>query len=190
MFAVESHPQKKHIIDSLLAGVPLRKVAATLDPPVHFASLQRYKLQHIRPAVANAQSIAKVLGKDKSITDDDLATVTAELATKAIHASPFRERLENLWQRTDKSIARAENAVRTVTDRETGELLAAGPDVAAIAPLLNQAHKNLEMLGQATGELANASTGSTTIIVVTHGGHASARPARPEPEVIDVVAER
>jgi hypothetical protein len=65
--------------------------------------------------------------------------------------SLFRQRLEKLHARVDKALERAEVAVRVVN--QGGRLVAAGADLAPLAPLLSVAHKNLEMLGWATGEL-------------------------------------
>jgi hypothetical protein len=42
--------------------------------------------------------------------------------------------------------------VKVVPD-EDGNLCAVGKDLSVMAPLLAQAHKNLEILGRATGEL-------------------------------------
>jgi hypothetical protein len=75
-----------------------------------------------------------------------------------------------LWGRTDRALDRAEGAVRVVTDRETGELVAVGPDVAAIAPILNQAHRNIEMLGKVTGELEAAAAVQVAIQIVVPAG--------------------
>jgi hypothetical protein len=58
-----------------------------------------------------------------------------------VTASPFRDRLEQLWGRTDRALTQAEQ------DKE----------LSVIAPLLNQAHKNVELLGRVTGELEVAS---------------------------------
>ncbi len=77
------------------------------------------------------------------------------LATEALVAAPvlslFRQRLEKLHRRVDGALDRAESAVRVV--KVDGKLAAVGPDLSPIAPLLSQAHKNLEMLGRSTGEL-------------------------------------
>jgi hypothetical protein len=51
-------------------------------------------------------------------------------------------------------------------DKESGELFCSGSDVACIAPLLSQAHKNLELLGRATGELQDRVESTTQVLIV------------------------
>ncbi len=165
---VENHPQRTLIDESFLANESLRSIQAKISPYVSVMALQRYRKQVILPAVNNAAMVAKFCKDKTSNSQPAIANLTKDVAEKLLQASPFRQRLESLWVRTEKAVTRAETAVRTVTDRDTGELVAAGPDVSAIAPLLNQAHKNLELLGQVTGELQSAQgSGSTTIQIVT-----------------------
>jgi hypothetical protein len=64
----------------------------------------------------------------------------------------FRERLEKLWQRADRTLDKAEAAVRVSEDHE-GNAVFGARDITPIAPLLNAAQKSLELLGRATGEL-------------------------------------
>ncbi len=88
--------------------------------------------------------------------------------------SVFRQRLEYLWDTTTDGIKMAKDAARTVTNPETGELCYVGRDLGPLAPLLGQAHRNLELLGNATGEL-NAGPHNVTNI-----GHLSVIMPRPE----------
>ena len=60
-----------------------------------------------------------------------------------------------MWVRTDRALDKAEKAVRVVKDSQ-GNVVDIAEDLGAIAPLLNQAHKNVALLGKATGELIEA----------------------------------
>lgn len=163
--AVENHPQRSLIDEAFLANETLRAIQAKITPKVSVMALQRYRTQIILPAVNNAAMVAKLCKSKTLDSKPAIANLTKDVAEKLLQASPFRQRLESLWVRTEKAVTRAETAVRTITDRETGELCAAGPDVAAIAPLLNQAHKNLELLGQVTGELVPRSAAPADLTV-------------------------
>jgi hypothetical protein len=50
-----------------------------------------------------------------------------------------------------------------------GKLVAAGADLGPIAPLLSAAHRNLEMLGRATGELEPAGSALMSIQIICPG---------------------
>lgn len=43
MNSVEKHPQRQQIIDDIISGKPLVQIAAKLDPPLHFATISRYR---------------------------------------------------------------------------------------------------------------------------------------------------
>jgi hypothetical protein len=101
------------------------------------------------------------------------------LATQALLGAPalsmFRQRLEKLHACADRALDRAETSVRVVKD-ERGRLVAVGADLSPIAPLLNQAHKNLEMLGRATGELELVGGPSLSIQIICPSAPADAMP--------------
>jgi hypothetical protein len=75
------------------------------------------------------------------------------------------ERHQQIWDKTWAAVERAENAVRVVRDKKTGELLPVGEDVTAIAPLLNQAHRNIEILGAVTGEIKNGGNSGPSVAI-------------------------
>jgi hypothetical protein len=60
---------------------------------------------------------------------------------------------------------KAETAVKVVPD-EDGKLCAVGKDLTVMAPLIAQAHKNLELLARATGELEPQGGQSLAIQIV------------------------
>lgn len=97
---VENHPQRKYIIDALLNGRPVRAIAATLDPALHYTSLQRYKKRHVRPAIAKAVAVAKLSGQvytntktiktnDVETVSEDVAGVVLDEATQALQTAPI-----------------------------------------------------------------------------------------------------
>lgn len=73
--------------------------------------------------------------------------------------SIFRQRLEKLYGRVERTLDKAEEA----------------NELGVVAPLLNQAHKNVELLGKATGELADATAPQVSIQVIC--------PSAPSPEL-------
>lgn len=142
--AVDRHPQKDFIVEQLLAGMPITHLAAIIQPPIAVGTLQHY-----RNAVRGIKFVEKT----------------------APAASTFRDRLEQVYLRIDRHMDRAERAQRVVADPDTGELMPVGEDLKVMAPLINQAHKNIEMLGRATGELEPAQSNSIAIqIVLPTGG--------------------
>lgn len=176
--SVDAHPQKKHIIQALSNGIPLRKIAATLDPPLHFASLQRYKLAHIRPALRNAHAMAKILGQDMSLSDDDLARLTATATSQAIQAQqvvdPYLSRIAKHQKTLDDSItdARADGDGRTV------------------AALISTDLRSLELDAKLTGRLDASAGNHTTVYVLTPQCTVSfGQPAEQLGPVVDVKAE-
>lgn len=71
-------------------------------------------------------------------------------------------------------------------DKESGEYLVAGQDVAAIAPLMAQAHKNLELLGRATGELASTEQNVTNVMVVMPNTSTGTQPSSQPDDVLTI----
>jgi hypothetical protein len=76
--------------------------------------------------------------------------VKAYEAKENARAEGFRERLETTWDAIQDAMDKAQRAVRT---REDGTV--EDRSLSAMPPLFNQAHRNLELLGRATGELSN-----------------------------------
>ncbi len=60
------------------------------------------------------------------------------------------ERLEWLWQQASEALQDARAAMRVHKD-QNGKIVFDGRDFAAITTTLNQAHRNVELLGKATG---------------------------------------
>ncbi len=181
--SIDSHPQRQKIIDALVAEQPYRDIAIWTVPPVSTAALFRFK----RKALAELAGIPK-RSETAPIYDSGGANVTGSVSRTALTAqsSPFRSRLEQMWGRAERSMDRAETAVRVTMDKESGEYLVAGQDVAAIAPLMAQAHKNLELLGRATGELASTEQNVTNVMVVMPNTSTGTQPSSQPDDVLTI----
>jgi hypothetical protein len=154
--SVGAHPQIGLILQRIADGLPLRQICAGLDPPLSHMSIRRYKQDILIPAVRVAKPIQSTVREMRVSTGGTPPPtapqeVTANQRVAAIYQrhqeqvarSVFRTRLEELHTRIDRNLDRAEQQ----------------KDLAPVAPLLNQAHKNLELLGRVTGELDNSVAG-------------------------------
>lgn len=136
-------------------------------------TVQRYKANIIRPIVANEKGEKGLSIRSNGTVDttvplvDDTKSVerVTREAVNAPVASVFRQRLEKLNGIIDRTLNKAESAVRLATDKD-GNQVVVGADIGVMAPLLNQAHKNVEMLGRATGELEPTGGGSVSIQIM------------------------
>src|ERR1700722_9682849 len=166
VYAVENHPQKAQILQKMVDGIPLRSIARGLVPPVSVMALQRYKANVVKPIIAKATP--KTIPSPRPVPAIENA-VTVQTVTQAVHDAPvvsiFRQRLEKLHGRVDRLLDKAEEAIKVMPD-EDGVLCAVGKDLGVAAPLLAQAHKNLEILGRATGELEPQGSGAVSVQIV------------------------
>lgn len=181
---IDNLPENKRrkVLDALLRGESLRKVAKMAG--VSHTVVSDYKRKVMIPALKTAQQFKE--NQPLPETRGQHLAETANLTRDIVKASPFMERHEFLWGKVTQGIEKAENAVRVVTDRETGQLMSVGPDVGVLAPLLNQAHKNLELLGQVTGELQQAPQAQTNIMIVVPASSNYAAGREAEPVTIDI----
>lgn len=192
-FAVDSHPQKDKIIEGILAGRTVREIARSVVPQIAYCAVQRYKANVVKPVLARAEETDRIL-----ITKNPPKplTVSPQVQQKVIQAiqdapalSIFRQRLEKLHGRIDKTLDRAESAVRVTQDKEGNEVVI-GQDISPMAPLFNAASKNLEMLGRATGELepAGGSQVSIQILVPAAGSGEMPRVTFASPDALELAA--
>lgn len=156
--------QRRKVVDALLAGESLRAVAKIAG--VSHTQVDRYKRNTVMPALKAAQQVQSLQPLPE--TNMEAIRQQAVLTRDIVRASPFRDRLEKLWERTDKALDKVEKT----------------QDLAPMAPLLNQAHKNCEMLGRATGELESAANNSVAIQIVMPAGPAYGQ--RFEAEAIEI----
>lgn len=171
--SIDSHPQKAIIIRRIIDGLSIRQVIAGLVPPVSEMTVHRYKSKVIKPILAqhgHRESLS-IKEKDDFVPPVPLAgdgklveRATSEAVNRPV-LSIFRQRLENLNRIIDRTITKAESSVRIATDKD-GNQVVVGADIGVLAPLLNQAHKNVEMLGRATGELEPTGGGSVSIQIL------------------------
>lgn len=162
--AIDSHPARRQIIDLLIAKKFTK--AAEIAGVTRQAAAQ-YCNRHLKPSMDLAAKVLQAelqLPKQQHAHKSDNAQVA--LVNQITRNSVFRERLELVWGETIDSVKAAKNAVKIAVDQD-GEQRVIGRDLSVVAPLLGQAHKNLEILGRATGELQDSgSQVSTTINLV------------------------
>jgi hypothetical protein len=174
-FLVDSYPEKQKIVDGILAGKSVRAVAKSVVPPIQFNAIQRYKTNVVIPMLQRAEKISATMHPVVPLSADPVALQGAREAIQdAPTVSLFRHRLEKLYRRVDRALDRAETAVRVI--EKDGKLVAAGADLGPIAPLLSAAHRNLEMLGRATGELEPAGSASMSIQIICPAAGSSEPP--------------
>ncbi len=138
------HP-KRDQINTFLVGGDRTKTAIAQEFALSNSAITRHTKKHL------AEKIARVM-----MRHDGSAVGKAIKTDKDALTERFHERLELLWDYSASAVEKASKAVRTVADRETGELVAVGADLGVIAPLLAQAHKNQEHLGKACGVLVDS----------------------------------
>lgn len=171
--SIDSHPQKRLIVRRIIDGLSLRQVVEGLVPPVSANTVQRYKANVIKPVIQR-----EVARENFSIRQNEeiVSTVSLTEGTKLVERvtdevanapvmSIFRQRLEHLNGIVQRTLVKAETSVRVATDKD-GNTVVIGADLGVLAPLLNQAHKNVEMLGRATGELEPTGGGSVSIQIL------------------------
>jgi hypothetical protein len=172
-FLVDQHPEKQKIIDGILSGQSVRAIARSVNPPIEFNAIQRYKTRIVRPILARAEENERLMGELQATSPATRppkpSPVALQKTATAIQDAPrlsiFRQRLEKIWERTDRTLDKAESAVRVGKDDE-GNIVFGAQDITPIAPLLAQAHRNAEILGKATGELEAQVAGSFSIQVI------------------------
>ena len=124
-----------------------------------------------------SEESARILGmRDGEIVErKPLSSVPAacQAVNQAIQDAPvvslWREKVNGLIARTEKTLDKAEAAVRVSRDADGNEVFGA-PDIAIIAPLINAGWKGLEILGRATGELEPQGSGQVSIQIVCPAG--------------------
>src|SRR5215471_9571220 len=120
-----NHPRRDGIDRALLDGESFRHIAARFDTST--GALQRHKSDHLRPSLVKAYQ-----------------------AKENARADGFRARLETTWEAIQGAMDKAQRAVRTHEDGTVEDR-----SLSALPPLFHQAHRNLELLGRATGEPCN-----------------------------------
>ena len=93
--------------------------------------------------------VQTVSGNGQEIVERTLPEAVAEE-----RSNPFMERNQKLWEVCWKSVQEAQSAVHVLKGQgPDGKDLFDGKDFGAVSQMLNQAHRNLELYGKATGML-------------------------------------
>lgn len=90
--SIEEHPQRKKIVDAIVAGQSVRDISKWTNPRVSHSVVHRYKAAIVRPAMIHAQKIAPILKKNNMIAAD---TEPVQLVHDAINFSPVLSVREN-----------------------------------------------------------------------------------------------
>jgi transcriptional regulator with XRE-family HTH domain len=138
---------RRQVVDALLAGESLRTVAK-LAGCSHLA-ISDYKKRIVVPAIEKAQRIQNL--HQPELSGFPQASSQTALTRDIIRTDPFRERLEALWSRTNEALDASAPGTQYFN---------------LFANILNQAHKNLELLGRVTGDLADDKAPSVAIQIV------------------------
>src|ERR1035438_8252024 len=103
-FLVDQHPEKQRIIDGILSGLSVRAIGRSVNPPIEFNAIQRYKARIVRPILGRAEETERLLGELKAtppaVRPPESSAVALQKAATAIQDQPrlsiFRQRLEKL----------------------------------------------------------------------------------------------
>jgi hypothetical protein len=163
------------VIDGLIKGTPLRQLAKI--SACSLATLSKYRDKVVIPTLSG-QLHAKVNKPVNAVVntpergEQPLQPVVLPatnlrlsgeqaLAERIASTSPVRERLAKLEGRTERIMDRVE----------------AGDDLSIMPGLLNQAHKNVELLAKVTGEIQDGRGPAAQVaiqIVYPHTEHSAA----------------
>ncbi len=135
---LESHPQKKIIVEMILKGFSSRKIGAAVSPQVDFHAVQRYKNSVIKPAASkvllaqqstvNHQAVQGVAAVDPFLSR--MASDRAERARVKALAAPADATLATADLRAWCAADRNDIAATELEARLCGRLDAqAGPQV-------------------------------------------------------------
>ena len=190
--SVETHPQRQYIDVLIVGGMSLRKIGQSVTPPVSPMVLQRYKkLQGIVGARVKDkledQKIQQLTGvalqpiqNDTKIASvPDVVPLNGETEI-VMRPHSLRERQEALGRRIERALDRAEKAVDVTKDKD-GNIVHVADSLRPLAPLMREAHRNIELQGAISGELAHATQQTVAVQIVTNHFHAAAPPVPPVP---------
>lgn len=174
---ITTHPQQDLIDRWVLAGKPVRWIAAQANPPVSYGAVQRYRTHLIGPAL---KRVAAKLGSP--------AAVAVREDSQDARVNPFVKRTDALWSEAWSAVQDAKRAVTTVIDPAGNEQIR-GRDFGVLAPIISAATRTLELYGKGTGYLQDAAPGATNVVIVLPSTAVMQQPAD-EGQVIEVVAEQ
>ena len=123
---VDSHPQRKQIVQMILGGVPVRKIAASVSPPIGFNAIQKYKTRVVRPAAIKDSIATQAITKGIQA----IAAVEPYVARMMKHADTADKLIEMAVEAKDvrggAAIISADVKAQELAMRATGLLDAPG----------------------------------------------------------------
>jgi hypothetical protein len=169
--AIEGHPEHRKIIDAILAGKPVRVIAASVTPPVSYMAVQRYRSKVVAPALANSATLSKVLTAQGFNAVETLSTPNVTDVTRAaLQADPILQRIAAHRQTVDSKIIEAQPA--------------------GAAALISADLRGLELEARLTGRLDSAAPTTQINIVGPITIDQRHLPADYSGEVIDLTASK
>jgi len=197
--AIDRHPNRKKIIDAMLAGESDRKIAKMAG--VSHVAVNAYRREVLQPQLETAAKAHKFSKLAEKIgAEPEEAGQVAALTQELVKSNPFLERTQVLWNECLDGVRDAKEAVK-VHHKADGSVVFDGRDFAALAAMLNQAHRNLELFGRGAGLLRDdaAGTNITQMLVFlpriecspTHDGEGPALAAQPlAANILDVTDDK
>lgn len=146
---LETHPQRKAIIDALAAGQPFRTIARWTNPPVTPNVLSRYKRRALDTLHSNVKR-AKAAIANNGNELQPVGTNEIEKAALAIAADPFLARIARMQNEQD----------------EMAELARSKEDIRAWAAVDGNRMKALEFHARLAGRIDQPPAGNVTNVQV------------------------
>ena len=191
--AIDRHPNRKKIIDAMLAGESDRKVAKMAG--VSHVAVNAYRREVLGPQLQTAAKAHKFSKLAEKIgTGVPEAGQVAALTQELVKSNLFLERSEVLWKECIDGVLAAKDAVRSHYKAD-GTVVLDGRDFTALGTMLNQAHRNLELFGKGAGFLRDDSPSAQgeclfLILPRIELPDDSPEPAQPSSRVIDAPAQK
>jgi hypothetical protein len=171
MNAVEKHPQRQQIIDGILAGESLRKLAATVAKGLHPSTLSRYRMILLGRATKTlqSQSVTSKLMKELANPGRD-----GENAQDRLRAD-LQQSVEHLEKRFEPWIQNAETVAKD------GQL-----HHRALASHSRNLMTAVELRARLAGLLQDSATALVQIAVCGTGSRPGEMPAEHSTELVKV----
>jgi len=186
MNAVDRHPQRREIIEAIVGGKSLRTLAAKIAPPLHYATLARYRVRILGTATA---SLRGTNANSRALKDLAAVSGVGKHQEQRLDGIKNQVRLEldeavlTQAKRFEKWLSDAESSQSV--DDDTGEVRH-NMDHAALARHARNALSAIELRAKLNGVLQDAA-GSTQVnvnAVVVMPSHAPE--SRDDGPVIDI----
>lgn len=154
---IDTHPDKQKIVNAILAGLPLRKVAEMAG--VSRQTVNVYRRKVLRPALRAAIKVRE----NQAVTSDAAQQVaeTAELTNHIATGDRLLSRLESRDAVVDRNIRKADKA----------------SDFKGLSSLLRADRDNMELHARLTGRLDSGTVNKTAVIICL-GAPGEAAPAQ------------